>query len=298
MSARLCAATCSLALLFTPGVSAAAQMPAPRASPTPAVRGAASAPAAPPDIFFLVDGDRITGRTLSRGRRAFVVRTPYGRLTLPRSKVARIVWGDGREETLHAAPTAAPAPAPATPSVATLVLAIRGRSFWHAWDRREPVDATLRLQVWLDEQELATYTDAMLDPQDLPGATVNSFSFAPADVSVTAGAGLGAQPPDTRPGRVTLRLELPASPDAQPSPARRLRLAYQINSATPDEPAWRDVAGTALDVSLSAGATTVVEVAQDAGRMEFSGLGRKRMKHVESFQLTAHTALDSPVPQP
>jgi len=276
-------------------VSAATPSPAPRRA-----RARTSVPASPPDVFFLAGGDRVSGRTLSQGRRAFVLQTPYGRLTLPRDKVAHIAWGDGREEILQPEPTPSPAATPAPPAAAALVLAIGGRSFWYAWDRRDEADPTLRLQLWLDEQELASYTDTALDPQDLPGATVNSFSFDPAALRVSVAAGVSAAPPDTRPGRVTLRLELPAAAGDERAAARprRLRLAYQINAGTRDAPAWRDVAGAALDVRLASGAGAVVAVSQDAGRMEFSGFGRKRMKNIDSFRIEARAELDSPPPQP
>lgn len=310
MSPRLRTAACVLATLAVAIAVEALEAPAPTpsASPAPAPKPSpaprrprarpSSVPAAPPDVFFLAGGDRVSGHVTSKGRRAFVVQTPYGRLTLPRDEIARIAWGDGREEILRPEPSPPPAVPPAPRAPVTLVLAVGGRSFWYAWDRREAVDPTLRLQLWLDEQELATYADATLDPQDLPGATVNSFSFDPADLRISVAAGIGAAPPETRPGRATLRLVLPAATEAAASRPRRLRLAYQINAGTRDEPAWRDVAGAALDVRLASGASTVVEVAQDAGRMEFSGFGRKRMKNTASFRLDARDALDSPQAQP
>lgn len=304
MIARAGKAACLAALLtLAPPPPAAAQATAPEAQPSPAParpRRKTSAPKTPPDVFFLAGGDRVSGRTLSKGRRAFVVQTPYGRLTLPRDDVARIAWGDGREEILR--PEAAPSPAagPAPPAAATLVLAVAGASFWYAWDRRETVDPTLRLQLWLDERELATYVDPKLDPQDLPRATVNSFSFDPAELRVLAAEGVEAAPPETRPGRVTLRLKLAAAQGdaAAAAQTRRLRLAYQINTGTLGEPAWRDVAGAALDARLEPGHSTVVELSQDAGRMEFSGFGHKRMKNVGSFRLEARPELDSPPAQP
>lgn len=276
-----CAALLALALMLAPA----------RANPP-------KPPAA--DVYYLVGGDRVSGRTVSKGRRYFAVQTPYGSLRLPRAKILRIVWGDGREDILRSdEPPESPPPTPAPlPPVATLVVAVTGRSFWYAWDRREAVDPALRLQLWLDERELASYTDATLDPQDLPGATVNSFSFTPGEVRVAARDGVSAAPPQTRPGRVTLRLELPEELAVGAGRARRLRLAYQTNVGTPEEPAWRDVVKAAAAVNLVAGASTVLELTQDPGRMEFSGFGRKRMKHVESFGLGLVDVLDSPASQP
>lgn len=239
--------------------------------------GAAEEPAQ--DVFYLKNGDRISGRTVLKGRKSFGLATRYGRLNLPKDSVVRIQWSNGKEELLSG-PAALPAPLPLS-----LVVAITGRSFWQAWDPHDaPADPSLRLELTLDEQPLASYVDASTDAEDLPGATVNSFHFAPRDVVVRSPAGIRAEPPETRPGRIALRLRLPATLSGE----HRLRLAYQTNEGTPAAPAWRDLVETALGVTLKPQAPVVVGLAQDSGQMDYS---RKRMKGVETFRLEAH-ALD------
>lgn len=254
---------------------------------------AAAAPAPPPDVFTLKNGDRISGRTVFKGRRSFTVQTRWGRLTLPRGEVARVAWSDGLEEVFvpEAAPVAEAVPEPTL----SLVVVLGGRSFWQAWDPRRatPPDVTLRLILSLDEEPLASYSDAHADPGDLPGAIVNTFDFTAPAVAVSATAPASAEPPEVRPGRVTLRLRLPADRAGE----HRLRLAYQVNDATAEAPAWRDAVDATLTVGLKTESPAVAELQQDPGRMEYS---RRRMRYVESFRLAPRAAvvLDTPASQP
>ena len=64
------------------------------------------------DVYVLRDGDRITGKTTFKGTKTFTVQTPYGRLSVPRTKVERILHDDGKEEVLNPPP---PAPPPRHP---------------------------------------------------------------------------------------------------------------------------------------------------------------------------------------
>jgi hypothetical protein len=228
-------------------------------------------------VYFLEGGDRVTGHTLAKRKRDFRVQTPFGLLTLPRDRVERVLWAGEREEWVR---TPAPAPSPTPEPTPELALVVVGQSFWQAWDRRESVDPTLRLRVWVDGVDLATYVDAQLDPQDLPGATVNSFAFDSVEISAVSTSSR-----DVRPGRITLRLGLPAPAEGAGAAPRRLRLAYQVNAGTRDAAEWRDAAATELEVPFQTGRETRLELRQDAGRMEFSGFGRKRMKYVETFRL-------------
>ncbi len=160
------------------------------------------------DVFYLKNGDRISGRTVLKGKKTFGLVTRFGRLNLPRDSVVRVQWSNGKEE-LIASPGSLP---PQPPPPLSLVVAITGRSFWQAWDpQNAPADPSLRLELTLDEEPLASYVDASTDAEDLPGATVNSFHFAPKDVVVRSPAGIRAEPPETRPGRIALRLHLPAT---------------------------------------------------------------------------------------
>ena len=146
------------------------------------------------------------------------------------------------------------------------------------------MDPTLRLELRLDEDPVATYVDARTDPQDLPGAkAINTFSFEPDVVTMVPGPGAALTSPETRPGRIVLKVDLPAEMAGR----HRLRAAYQVNDGTAMEPAWRDVAATTVDVELQDGTAAFLQVRQDAGRMEFSGFTHRRMKNVETFRLEA-----------
>jgi hypothetical protein len=236
------------------------------------------------DVFILRGGDRITGEPLLEGKRSFKVKTPYGVLTIPRSKVDRIIRPDGTEQAVNPEP-AIPKPVETVATLpqarrARLILIITGKTFWQAWDPKAGHhDPTLRLQVTLDEEAVATYLDAKTDP-DIPGAMVNSFSFAPEDVVFMAGKEALVVPPDQRPGRIALKIDVPAREGP-----RLLRIAYQGMEGATEGQAWRDLAAGSLGIELRAEAPTFISVAQDRGRMEFSGFPRRRMKNVETFVL-------------
>lgn len=256
------------------------------AAPPPATRAALTAilalgmwSPARADTYVLAGGDRISGKTLLKATKTFRVQTPYGRLVIPRTKVERIIHDDGSEEVLNA-PEAPP------PPPLRLVLVITGKSFWYAWDppKGSTLDPTLRLELRLDEESVATYIDAKTDPQDLPGArAINTFSFEPDDVAMAAASGASISSPETRPGRIVLKVDLPAELAGR----HRLRIAYQVNDKTAEEPAWRDVVATTSDAELAESAPAFLQVRQDAGRMTFSGFTRRSMKNVESFRLEA-----------
>lgn len=235
------------------------------------------------DVITLTDGDRITGRVVSRRKASILVKTPYGSLTLPRVRIAKIVHDDGSEEVLNALPEPPPAEKPAVP--VRIILVVTGHTFWHAWDppKGTTVDPTLRLQVSLDEEPVATYVDAHLDPGDIPNAVVNAFSFTGDEVAATPAAEAHVLPPEARPGRIVLKIDLPP----QMSRRHRVRLAYQVNEGSEAEPAWRDSAEAALEVELRDEAPTFVHVHQDRGRMEFSGLLKRKMKYIETFRIEA-----------
>lgn len=233
------------------------------------------------DTLVLRDGDRISGKITAKGTRRIRLQTPYGLLAVPRDRIEKIVHEDGSEEVLDApaaVSTASPSPRPAL----RLVLIVTGASFWQAWDPKggAPLDPSLRLEVRLDERIVGRYLDPVLDPQDLPGAVVNSFSFAPDSLKLVPGPLVELAPPETQPGRIRLEIRLPSDQAG----AHALHVTYQVNDATDSEPGWRDLVGAVADIRLQPGAPTLVELQQDRGRMEFS---KRRMKNVETFRLAA-----------
>jgi hypothetical protein len=235
------------------------------------------------EVFFLRDGDRITGKLVGQTVRNFRVQTSYGRLLIPKSKVERWQRADGREEILNPLVPADPARvAPKVLPPPRVVVAVVGSTFWHAWDKRDaPRDGSLRLELRLDEEILSAFTDTTLDPKDLPGATVNTFSFSPDHVEVMSAPNVQTLPAEIRPGRIVLKMDLPPGG----APSRRLRVAYQINSGTPEEPSWRDLVTGSTTISVGPDAPALVEVRQGRGQMDFSGFPRRRMKKVETFAL-------------
>ena len=232
------------------------------------------------DVLYLRDGDRISGRIVSEMRRTVRIDTPYGTLVVPRTAIDRIE----REAKPEAAATPAPSPLPAVRPArgARLVLVVLGKTFWQAWDPKEaPPDRSLRIEVRVDDDPVVYFLDGTEDPDEIPKAIVNAFSFAAEDVAVKPAPNVEITPPEVRPGRIVLRMNLPVARAGE----RRLRVAYQSNVGTVADPSWRDLTEASLTVQLSASTPTVVQLRQDPGRMEFSGFPRRRMKHVETFVL-------------
>ncbi len=235
------------------------------------------------DLVVFVNGDRLSGEIVATGTRRVRLKTPYGRLEIPRTEIERLVWEDGREEVVT------PPGGPQTPrTTVDLEIVVTGNTFWQAWDpKMAPADPSLRLVVLLDEQAVSAYTDPHLDPDDLPGAVVNSFVFAPARVLLNPAEGVQARPPEAERGGVRLALELPARLAGH----RRLVLAYQVNDGTTSGPEWREVVEARARVDLSAGKTVRVILEQDRGRMEYTD---RYMHYVETFRALAHVASPSP----
>jgi hypothetical protein len=240
-----------------------------------------TAPAAAADVLLLRNGDRISGRIVGETSRSIRIQTPYGRLVVLRGAIEQILrQGEGGEVLVPAAPEAPPPPPPA--QGVRLVLVVLGKTFWQAWDPREPpADPTLRFEVRVDEETAVFYLDGTPDPDEIPRVLVNAFSFAPGDVTVNAAPGVEVSPPEVRPGRVVLKLDLPAARAGQ----RKVGIAYQANDGTAAEPVWRDLTEGSLTLALSAETPSFVQVRQDPGRMEFAGFPRRRMKRVETFRL-------------
>jgi hypothetical protein len=246
-----------------------------------ALAAACLAGTAAADVFVLVNGDRITGKQVAAGKRNLLVQTTYGRLSIPREKVEQIIRDDGKVEVINKTDEAAAAVP--LPEKTRLILVVLGRSFWYAWDPKESPnqDPTLRLEVRLDEAVVATYVDAHPDPNDIPKALVNTFSFSPEEIGREPGRGILLPPPEARPGRIVLKIDVP---DALAG-SRQLRLAYQINVGSQTSPSWKDVSVSTAPCELNPDSPTFLQVKQDPGRMEFSGMMRRRMKLTETFRI-------------
>ena len=240
-------------------------------------------PAAGDDVVLMRNGDRVSGRIVGETAKSIRVQTPYGRLAIPRDRVERI-QREGKPEEVVNPPLADATPAipRRDPTRARLILVVLGKTFWQAWHpKNAPADASLRFEVTVDEEPAAAYVDATVDPDDIPGAVVNAFSFLPGEVAVHAAPGVEAAAPEARPGRVVLRIDLPAEKAGE----RRVRFAYQTSEGTLEAPVWRDAVADALTVSVGLEGPTFVQVRQDPGRMDFTGFPRRKMKGVETFRL-------------
>ena len=238
------------------------------------------------DVLTLTNGDRVTGRVVSKTAKRIRLQTPYGLLLVPRDAVVQIERDDGSVEVLNAPPVAPPAPAvpPPPPEPARLHLVVAGDSFWQAWDPKSaPPDPSLRLDLRLDGNEFASYTDATLDPEDLPKAVVNSFVFAPDSLAIRVSRGVVAGPPVVVPGEIGLPLKLPAELAGR----HKLTLAYQVNEGTTSAPQWRDVMTSSCELSLEPGRTALLKIQQSRGTMEYT---RRKMRNVESFSATLSAA--------
>lgn len=229
------------------------------------------------DVVYLTNGDRISGKVVTPGRKSYVLQTPYGRLNVPRVRIWKVEKPDGSEEVLNS-PDAAAVP------TARLILVVMGSTFWQAWDPKDAtgLDPSLRFEVRLDEEPIASYVDAKQDPDEIPKAIVNSFSFSPADVAMEPAAGVTVPLPEAKPGRIVLKIDVPVPPAG----AHRLRVSYQTNGGTAADPAWKDAVTAESQVTLKEGMPVFMAVKQDRGRMEFGGFPRKKMKLADSFKVT------------
>jgi hypothetical protein len=111
---------------------------------------------------------------------------------------------------------------------------------------------------------------------------VNAFSFAAEDVVFMAGKDALVLPPEQRPGRIALKIDVPVRRGRGSSD----RLPVQ-RGPEEDEGLARPGLGS-LGVELRAESPTLVRVNQERGRMEFSGFPRRRMKNVDTFALGAN----------
>jgi hypothetical protein len=240
-------------------------------------------PSSAQDAIVFVNGDRLSGKIVATGTKRIKLRTPYGRLEIPRAEIERVIWEDGREEVIT--PPAVPPP-PKTTS--DLVLFIQGSTFWQAWDpAAPPVDPSLRLVLRLDGGEVCAWMDVHLDPEDLPDAIVNSFVFDPERLFVEPAEGVAASRPEPGARGIRLGLELPAELAGD----HWLQVAYQVNGGSASRPEWLDLVGSGTRVELSPESPVHVKVEQDRGVMEYAERG---MQNVDTFRIIAREAPLSP----
>jgi hypothetical protein len=242
-----------------------------------------ASPSLAQDMIVFVNGDRLSGTIVATGTRRIKLRTPYGRLEIPRTEIERLVWEDGREEVIT--PPAEPPP-PKTTS--DLVLFIRGNTFWQAWDPASPpADPSLRLVLRLDDGEVFSWTDVHLDPEDLSKAVVNSFLFDPERLFLAPAEGVSGAPPEPGSRGIQLALELPAELAGE----HRLQVAYQVNDGSSSSPEWRDIVEARTHVELSPERPVHVKVEQDRGLMEYR---EQQMQNVDTFRVIAREVPPSP----
>ncbi len=246
------------------------------------------------DVVSLLNGDRVTGKVVDANARRIRLQTPYGLLSIPRERVARVERDDGTVETVNApvqAPTPTPPPPP-PPEPARLHLVVSGDSFWQAWDpKTAPLDPSLRLELKLDDRPLAFYTDVTLDPEDLPKAVVNSFVFSTEQLLVQVAEGVVVSPPLVAGNEIGLALKIPA----RLAGAHQLQLSYEVNDGSSVDPSWRPLVTVGAPVTLAAGETTRLRVEQSRGTMQYA---RRRMSGIETFVLTLHPDTDAAAPAP
>jgi hypothetical protein len=258
----------------------------------------AASPAPKDDLYVMLNGDRVSGQTVTKGKTSITVQTAYGKVTIPRGRILKVVWGDGHEEVMNSPLPTPPPPPPPEPSL-HMALLVSGQAFWQAWPQSakgKEIDPTLKFEVRLDDEVVATYSDSHLDPGDLPGALVNSFSFEPGHVSVTTAEGVVADAPETKVGKSLLRINLPSARAG----SKHLVLAYASNIGTASDPHWQDLASGDMLVELEKGATLELAVQQERGRMEYSrflGVLSKKMRNVETFRVGVRAARGV-VPEP
>jgi hypothetical protein len=237
------------------------------------------------EVVHLKNGDIVHGTVVTVGTKSITLRTPYGRLVIPKTDVDRIVYAEaeaaGGEQPLGAPK---PLPPPAPPPRPEIALEIRGRSFWYAWQSnpREAADPRIRLRLAFGNLPVAELVDAKPDTVDR-SSVYNSFTFSPSDSQVVSTAeGFSCSVDDAVDGRVVLKLQFP---EKHPEGEQELQMRYQVNEGTAELPRWLDAVSRAFPVTIKSGKRTHLILEQDPIGLEFTGLMRKRMKNVESFSV-------------
>jgi hypothetical protein len=248
------------------------------------------------EVIYLHNGDVLHGTVIGASERAITLKTAYGNLVIPKTDIKQIDYQGAEQPTQST--TAAPAkkapsdtrparraPRPAGRSV--IALDIRGDSFWYAFSGSpdEPADARIRLRVFVGGEEAAVLVDAKHDTVD-KDTLYNSFTFAPGDteiVSTSEGYTSGLEEVgDGDDKGVVLVLGLPESATEQ---RLLVRMLYQVNEGSKQFPRWVNAVSRSFPVPLEPGRETFLVILQDASGLDYSGIFRKQMKNLDSFQL-------------
>ncbi len=250
------------------------------------------------EVIYLNSGDILHGSVIGATERAITLKTAYGNLVIPKTDIKQIDY-QGAEPAAEKAPekkpspTAKPAPpkpvkrAPRPEGRSVIALDIRGDSFWYAFpgSDNEPADSRIRLRVFVGGEEAAMLLDGKYDTVD-GNTKYNSFTFAPGDtkvVSTSEGYTCGVE--ETGEGSdkgVVLVLGLPESTTDQ---RVLVRMLYQVNEGSGEFPRWTNAVSRSFPVPLEPGRESFLVLLQDASGVEFSGVFRKKMKNLESFQV-------------
>ena len=253
------------------------------------------------EIIYLKNGDVVHGTVVGATTRQITLQTAYGKLTIPKNDIQRIEYEGGTpakpvesksspEETEKpAAKAAEPDLPPTKPSQALVSLEIRGRAFWYAFESPpdNPADLSIRLRLFLGDDEAAMLLDSKPDTYD--GNTYyNSFTFSPTDSKVIrTGDDYKCEVIKMDDDRIVIQLELP---EKQKEGQVLVRMLYQINEGSRNLPRWNDAVSRAFSVQVKPGQEAYVVLRQDSSGLDYSGMFRKTMKNVESFQLNVMSA--------
>ena len=248
------------------------------------------------EIVFLKNGDVLHGSLVGVDARRVTLKTPYGKLTIPKEDILRIDYEGGEPSEDKATGELKKAKSggesdllPAKGSPPVVSLDIRGRSFWYAFESPpdNPVDLSIRLQLYLGEIEAAVLLDSKPDTVD-NNSFYNSFTFSPTDSQIArTSEGFDCRVQEAEDGQVVLRLDLP---ETHRSGQHLVRMIYQINEGSRSLPRWVDVTSRSFSVQVEASKESYVVVEQNAAGLEYSGFFRRAMKNVESFEVRVLSA--------
>ena len=251
------------------------------------------------EVIYLHSGDILHGSVIGASERAITLKTAYGNLVIPKTDIKQIDYQvseaapQKKSAPAKPSPTAKPAPpkpvkrAPRPVGRSVIALDVRGDSFWYAFpgSDNDPADARIRLRVFVGGDEAALLLDDKYDTVD-KNTKYNSFTFTPGDTQVISSSdgytcGLEETGEGSEKG-VVLVIGLPESTTDQ---RVLVRMLYQVNEGSGEFPRWTNAVSRSFPVPLEPGKESFLVLLQDASGLEFSGIFRKKMKNLESFQV-------------